>query len=74
MYPPQINDALRHIAECENAATSARVEPESPETVEWEWVIRDLETARDEAEKARAIIVSFIEANAEPIHGAKDSD
>jgi hypothetical protein len=26
-------------------------------------VIRDLETARDEAEKARAIIVSFIEAN-----------
>jgi len=64
MYPPQIHDALRHLADCENAATSARVEPESPETVEWGWVIRDVETARDEAEKARAIIVSFIEANA----------
>lgn len=60
MYPPQINTALRHIAECENAASSARVEPESPDTVDWEWVIRDLETARDEAEKARAIIRAFI--------------
>ena len=63
MYPPQIITALRHIAECENAATAARVEPESPDTVDWEWVVRDLEAARDEAEKARHIIAAFIGAN-----------